>query len=244
MSKRVIEFTCGDPKSNQQTASKVECSITINNNDQEKKGRRGSTFRGVNGAEVFDSEYVAEDDIEMPQEAVGIKQQPSISSFNSRVQMPVKPVQRSVPASAERFVMVSRQPIITADEIDANTEFHRKLNEVLINMLTEKDMVLISNIVDRTGKIILTAEDFCAVIAAMLSSGDNVLEPEDISISLQEEITAKCFKVSISPFKRVTSIKIDKQDFHTVQNEAYNVLRDVYKISTDLVYVPVIPQGK
>lgn len=244
MSKRIIEFTCGDPKSNQQTASKVECSITINNNDEKKKStRRGSTFRGVNGAETFDSEYIHDEsveDIETP--PATIKQQPSISSFNSRVQLPVKQVQRSVPASAERFVMVSRQPVITADEIDANGEFHRKLNEVFIKMLTEKDMQLISNIVDRTGKIILTAEDFCEVIAAMLSTADNTVESDSVSITLQEEITAKCFKVSISPFKHVTSIKIDKQDFHTVQNEAYNVLRDIYKISTDVVYVPVIKQ--
>jgi hypothetical protein len=240
MSKRIIEFTCGDPKSNQQTASKVECSITINNNDKDKKAKRGSVFRGINGAEVFDSEYVAEtEEIEVVDEQP-IKQQPSITAFNSRVNVPVKQMQRAVPPSTERFVMVSRQPVITADEIEANVEFHKKLNEILIKMLTEHDMQLIANIVDRTGKIILGANDFCEVVAAMLSTVDNPLEAGDINITLQEEITAKCFKVSVSPFKHVTGIKINKQDFHTVQNEAYNVLRDVYKISTDIVYVPVI----
>jgi hypothetical protein len=242
MSKRIIEFTCGDPKSNQQTASKVECSITINNNDKEKKQKRGSVFRGINGAEVFDSEYVVEEDVETNSVVSEPMSQPTMTAFNSRVNVPVKPIQRAIPASTERFVMVSRQPIITADEIEANVEFHKKLNDVLIKMMTERDGQLLTNLVDRSGKIILGAEDFCDIVAAMLSTVDNQMTSDDISITLQEDINVKCFKIRISPFKHITSIKIDKQDFHTIQNEAFNVLRDVYKISTDIAYVPVLKQ--
>lgn len=236
MTKRLIEFNCGDPKSNQQTASKVDCQITINNSQISKKDKPKKTNNPnvnlVNDVEVFNSDL--SEDVET-QEAV---ENPSCNEeFNTKVNIPVKSKKRSLPSSTERFVMVSRQPIVTFEEIENNIEFHKKRAEILTNALCLDNKKLAANLIDTSGKVIISAQEFCELVAVMLSNEEVQIKPSDISLTLQEEIVSSCLKVHISPFKRITSIKINNQDFHNVQNEAYNTLTDTYKISVDTVYV-------
>lgn len=243
MSKRLIEFNCGDPKSNQQTASKVDCQITINNSQISKKGKSkkqaSRDVKIVDDVEVFESEL-----------SENIENQPVIEKtshneeFNTKVNIPVKAKLRSVPSSTERFVMVSRQPIVTSEEIDNNIEFHKKRAEVLTNALCLNNKKLIANLIDGSGKVIISAQEFCELVAIMLSNEESQVNPSDISLTLQEEITSSCLKVNISPFKGISSIKINNQDFHNVQNEAYNTLTDVYKISVNTVYVVPFEEEK
>ena len=241
MSKRLIEFNCGDPKSNQQTASKVDCQITINNSQISPRGdksKRQSTrdVKIVNGVEVFDSDVT--EDVEDVESQTSVTEKSSYNEeFNTKVSVPVKSMKRSLPSSTERFVMVSRQPIVTAEEIEHNIEFHKKRADILTNALCMDDKKLSANLIDRSGKVIISAQELCELIAIMLSSEELQVNPSDISLTLQEEIISSCLKVHISPFKRVSSIKINNQDFHNVQNEAYNTLTDTYKISVDTVYV-------
>lgn len=236
MSKRLIEFNCGDPKSNQQTASKVDCQITINNSQISKKGKpKKQTTREVkivDGVEVFDSE-LSEDTETQPV----VEKSSHNEEFNTKVNVPIKATLRSIPASTERFVMVSRQPIVTSEEIDNNIEFHKKRAEILTNALCLNDKKLSANLIDRSGKVIISAQEFCELVAIMLSNEESQVNPSDINLTLQEEIISSCLKVNVSPFKRIASIKINNQDFHNVQNEAYNTLTDTYKISVDTVYV-------
>lgn len=239
MSKRLIEFNCGDPKSNQQTASKVDCQITINNSQVSRKSRpKKQTTRDVkiiDGVEVFDSDLseVSEDTDNQQH----VDKNTSKDEFNTKVNIPVKAKMRSIPSSTERFVMVSRQPIVTSEEIYNNIEFHKKRAEILTNALCLDDKKLSANLIDRSGKVIISAQEFCELVATMLSNEESQVNPSDISLTLQEEIISSCLKVNISPFKRIGSIKINNQDFHNVQNEAYNTLTGVYKISVDTVYV-------
>ena len=239
MSKRLIEFSCGDPKSNQQTASKVDCQITINNSQISKKDKpKNQTTRDVkivNGVEVFDSELSELSEDTGAQST--IEKSSRNEEFNTKVNIPVKAKKRSLPSSTERFVMVSRQPIVTSEEIENNIEFHKKRAEILTNTLCIDDKKLLANLIDRSGKVIIAAQEFCELVAVMLSNEELQINPSDINLTLQEEITASCLKVQISPFKQITSIKINNQDFHNVQNEAYNTLTDTYKISVNTVYV-------
>ena len=240
MSKRLIEFNCGDPKSNQQTASKVDCQITINNSqvtrkDPDRKRKQSpASPRDISisnsGVEIFDSDVT--DDAETAQ-TKEVEQE----EFNTKVNVPVKPKLRSIPSSTERFVMVSRQPIVTSEEIENNLEFHKRRAEILTSALCLDDKKLLVNLLDNSGKVIISGQEFCELVALMLSNEQSQLNPSDVNLTLQETYLTSCLKVEISPFKKIVSIKINNQDFHNAQNEAYNMLTDTYKISTDTVYV-------
>ena len=246
MSKRLIEFNCGDPKSNQQTASKVDCQITINNTNtnpntsadsQRRKSKNMSRdIKLTGGVEVFNSEDNLTDDVET-QSTDRSSITMSEKDFEAKVNVPVNVRKRSLPTSAERFVMVSRQPIITTEEIENNIEFHKKRAEILTNALCMDDKKLLANLIDNSGKVIISAQEFCELVSIMLSNDDYQVNASDIAITFQEELITSCFKVHVTPYKHITAIKINNQDFHNVQNEAYNALTDKYKISVEQVYV-------
>lgn len=222
---RLIEFNVGDPKNNQQTASKVDCKIIINNENVPRKNNANDDF-GV-GVETFEA-----DDTEPKSRNVNIVNS-SENSTMSKLNIPVKCTHRSVPSSVSRYVMVSRQPVVTAEEIDNNIEFHKKLNDILIRRVTEKVNFkhLISELLDNNERIILKGADLCALISVLLSNDEFQVLDTDINITYHTDTFVSCFKSVELPFKTIDSIKINNQDFKSVQNEAYNVLTDVYKIS-------------
>lgn len=244
MSKRLIEFNCGDPKSNLQTASKVDCKITINNvpnegrNKNKPQRKSSNNVKLTEGIEVFNNDE--SDEIEPT--PLNDTRSSDVDEFNAKVNVPVKTKIRAIPSSTERYVMVSKQPIVTTEEIENNIEFHKKRADILTHALCLDDKKLMANLIDTTGKVIVSGQDFCELVALMLSSDDVQVNPSDINLTLQEEVISTCLKVHVSPFKRITSIKINNQDFHNIQNEAYNALTDIYKISVDTVYViPLTP---
>lgn len=220
MTKRLIEFNVGDPKSNQQTASRVDCVITINN--AERDNASASTQASTQASTPT------------PTLTREIESEPDIY-FDPRVNISLTPKSRAIPASstAERFIVVSRQPTVTAEEIENNIEFIKKLNTILTNTLTNDNRKLVANMIDTTGKVILSGQDLCELIALMLS-----VESSQINITYSEPpIISSCTKIKIIPFKEILNIKIDNQDFRSVQNEAYNILTDTYKISLSTVYI-------
>lgn len=267
MSRRLIEFNVGDTKSNQQTASKLDCTITINNNNEqietpETKARVKSgniQNQGFESKECkvsaplrsIEHESLHEEELKagLENSKLTLNRPDSLDfdaepptcvdiTFNPKVNVAVNAKTRSVPSSAERFIVVSRQPVITAEEIDNNIEFIKKLNSILTSTLIDDNKKLLANILDDTGKIILSGQDLCELISVMLSTDEMEITPSQINISYQENIISSCLKIKISPFKGIINIKVDNQDFHNVQNEAYNVLTDKYKISLTSVYVP------
>ena len=223
---RLIEFNVGDPKSNQQTASKIDCSITINNvsdkyyRNEEDEVTFTPKARGVeiNGIETFE-----ESPIEVK---TNVKN-------NSNDSAAVKVKENK---SQSRYVVTSRQTVVTSDEIDVNIDFIKKLLKILTDMLINDDKKLLSNVLDQTNKIILTGSDLCELISTLLSTSNNI-KPTDVCLTYKDNIINSCFRTKIIPFKDITSIKINNQDFQTVQNEAYNVLTDVYNISLNRVYI-------
>ena len=228
---RLIEFNVGDPKSNQQTASKIDCSITINNvSDKYYRNNNSTNFKGneedeltftpkargveINGIETFE---------ESPIEVKTNVKNNSVENNNTN-------------KSQSRYVVTSRQTVVTSDEIDVNIDFIKKLLKILTDMFINDDKKLLSNVLDQTNKIILTGSDLCELISSLLSSS-NVIKPTDVCLTYKDNIINSCFRTKIIPFKDITSIKINNQDFQTVQNEAYNTLTDVYNISLNRVYI-------
>lgn len=235
---RLIEFNVGDPKSNQQTASKIDCSITINNvsdkyyrNEEDEvtftpKTNDGAVVktRGVeiNGIETFEESTTTPIEVK-----TNVK-----NNSNDSITVSTKGKQKS----QSRYVVTSRQTVVTSDEIDVNIDFIKKLLKILTDMLINDDKKLLSNVLDQTNKIILTGSDLCELISTLLSTS-NVIKPTDVCLTYKDNIINSCFRTKIIPFKDITSIKINNQDFQTVQNEAYNVLTDVYNISLNRVYI-------
>lgn len=227
---RLIEFNVGDPKSNQQTASKVDCSITINN-------KLTSPLPECKGDKVHEGNPESPPGSLSPQgkEDVILNERniEVFEVFDPRVNISVRPKTRSVPSSTERFLVVSRQPVITSEEIENNIDFLKKLNTILTNTLTCENRKLVANMIDSSGKVILTGQDLCEIIAEMLN-----IDAKQVNISYVEgQIESSCFRIKILPFKEILNIKIDNQDFRSSQNEAYNVLTDTYKISLNTVYI-------
>lgn len=248
---RVIEFNVGDPKSNQQTASKVDCKIIINNKNS-TPSHSSDTNRDENRVLSFAKEITQElepngtknDNLGVGVETFNTESEPksrnpsgSTSKLNvsqsSKLRLPVKCTHRSVPSTVSRYVMVSRQPVVTAEEIDNNIDFHKKLNDILIRRLTEKINLkhFISELLDNNERIILKGPDLCALISVLLSNDELVVLDTDINITYHTDTFVSCFKAVELPYKTIDNIKINNQDFKSVQNEAYNVLTDVYKIS-------------
>lgn len=244
---RLIEFNVGDPKSNQQTASKVDCKIIINNKNSplaSAPSHSSDTNRDVGvGVEAFDAQArsgrtesppQSEEKADVTARSLEIhEKQKSENSTMSKLNVPVKCTHRSVPSTVSRYVMVSRQPVVTAEEIDNNIDFHKKLNDILIRRVTEKINLkqVLSELLDENERIILKGPDLCGLISVLLSNDELVVLDTDINITYHTDTFVSCFKAVELPYKTIDNIKINNQDFKSVQNEAYNVLTDVYKIS-------------
>ena len=137
---------------------------------------------------------------------------------------------------AERSAAASILPAVTSRDIEANTEFHRKHAEILTNIVCADNKQLLSNLFDSSGKVIVSAQDFCELVALMISNENTKVNPSDIILTLREDFISSCLKIKISPYKKIVSIRINNQDLQDAQREAYNMLTNTYKISTETVY--------
>lgn len=137
---------------------------------------------------------------------------------------------------AERSAAASILPAVTSSDIEANTEFHRKRAEILTNIVCVDNKKLLSNLFDSSGKVIISAQDFCELVALMVSNDNTKVNPSDIVLTLREDFISSCLKIKISPYKKIVSIRINNQDLQDAQREAYNMLTNTYKISTETVY--------
>lgn len=227
---KFVEFKGGDTKSNQQTSSHLNCSVTINNSVEKIKDDDEETVTPKNNVRTRSTTFKDEDN----------EDNEYVKYLKPRVKVPIRHMTRSVPQNVERYVMVSKQPIITAEHIYDNIEIYKKLVEILTSTLTSNDKKLIANIIDTTDKIILSASELCELIALTLTTDEYEVKAADVIISYHDDIITSCCKVHISPFKHILSIKINNQDFKTFQNEAYNVLTDIFKISLNTVYIPFL----
>lgn len=227
---KFVEFKGGDTKSNQQTSSNLNCSVTINNAIETIKDDDEETVKPRTRSTTFKDEDNEDNNI----------YHQDVKYLKPRVKVPIRHMTRSVPQNVERYVMVSKQPIITAEHIHDNIEIYKKLVEILTSTLTSNDKKLIANIIDTTDKIILSASELCELIALTLTTDEYEVKASDVIISYHDDIITSCCKVHISPFKHILSIKINNQDFKTFQNEAYNVLTDTFKISLNTVYIPFL----
>lgn len=126
---------------------------------------------------------------------------------------------------------------IKREEVLNNIEVKDTLLNILTKMLTENDHQLIANILDQSGKIILSSNDFTLLVSKILSIKGEIVRQHEIKINYKEDVTTSCFKRIISPFKYIISVTYKDKDLHMDELEVYNTLLYDFNISTKRVYI-------
>ena len=245
MSKRVVELTCGDPKSNQQTASKVECVVNINNH-----GPRTSVERGVKVTDAAPDTYIAD---ECDVEVADAEKPPKKVSREAAVKGPISSLYvrreilgetRDIPAAAEGYIQTASRPTITESEILSSIAVKDVLLRGFANILTTNDVALAAQIVNASQcndrKITLMLPDLKALIGSIIRLVDPEFEDKDVRIrTVVNDIDVGCCgmskKVIVNPFNVIDSISVGNQDLKIHQFEAYNVIEE--KLGVSLLHV-------
>ena len=92
------------------------------------------------------------------------------------------------------------------------------------NILKSNNPKLIANLVDQSGKVILSASDLITAIALILGINDS-----SVKISY-EDPEAGCL-AKVNPIKKISSIKANGYDFQLAFNREYNTLTDDFGVS-------------
>lgn len=194
--RNILEFNVGDTKTNQQTASKVDCKITINNR----------TWKAP--------------DIELK----------DISDSDNNIQSrDINLSDNSMNNSAERYSLLAKTKPILREDLINNHEFKDTIIEIYKEILSKNDKELLANLLDLSGKIIISSDQLVELVAVAMN-----LKKTDIHLKLQENILSSCCKVKVIPFKNVLSITAGTIDLKLHQYEVYSVINEY--VSVDIVY--------
>lgn len=226
---KTIEFSVGDSKSNQQTASKVDCSIVINNHNRKDSKSDDSSLCEI---------------VENAEESQLQNTQPDIRARNvnktSGLQINVPLAQSRLVEQqhyANRYLVTSRVASILREEILQSHEVKNKLLEIFQTMLINNNKQLLANILDQSNHIILDGNSLAELIITILNlGGENAFETSDVKITYNENVLSSCFKIQISPFKRILKIMVGDQDLELHQHEVYTTIINDFKVSLDTVY--------
>lgn len=92
------------------------------------------------------------------------------------------------------------------------------------HILKSNNPKLIANLVDQSGKVILSGDDLAIAVSLTLGIDVNL-----VKISY-EDPEASCLG-KVSPIKRITAIKVNGYDFNLAYNKQYNTLSDEFGVS-------------
>ena len=92
------------------------------------------------------------------------------------------------------------------------------------NILKSNNPKLIANLIDQSGKVILSASDLITAIALILGINES-----SVKISY-EDPEAGCL-AKVNPIKKISSIKANGYDFQLAFNKEYNTLTDDFGVS-------------
>ena len=233
---KTIEFSVGDSKSNQQTASKVDCSIIINNHNRKESKSDDSSL-----CEIVENVEESKSPSQNTQPETHASRNIS-SNINktSGLQINVPLAQSRLVEQqhyANRYLVTSRVASILREEILQSHEVKNKLLEIFQTMLINNNKQLLANILDQSNHIILDGNSLAELIITILNlGGENAFETSDVKITYNENVLSSCFKIQISPFKRILKIMVGDQDLELHQHEVYTTIINDFKISLDTVY--------
>ena len=135
-------------------------------------------------------------------------------------------INNSDPVVKSRSVPETVLPVYPApeDESSENVELYKHLAVSFSNILKTNNLKLIANLIDQSGKVVLSASELVTAISLIL-----ILNERDIRISYEDPDSTCLSKVS--PIKTITSIKVNGYDFNLAYNRQYNELSDVFGVS-------------
>ncbi len=113
-----------------------------------------------------------------------------------------------------------------------NTALFKHLAVSFSNILKNNNTKLIANIIDQSGKVIISGDDLAVAIS--LSLGVDV---SSVKISF-EDPEANCLG-KVNPIKKITSIKINGYDFNLAYNKQFNTLTDEFGVSLTKVLIGI-----
>ena len=123
------------------------------------------------------------------------------------------------------------------DRLNQELEFYKLLSSILSSILKDNNPKLIINLIDTSGKIIITGEQLIELIAIKTRNDKN-----NVNIQYKDEEPGCLSKVN--PIKNISNIKINNDTFSLKYNADYNIIRDDFNISLDKVIInPAITYG-
>ena len=126
------------------------------------------------------------------------------------------------------------QPQFVEREVNVdinNDSLYKHLAVTFSEILKSNNVKLIANVLDSTGKVIISANDLVQAIALVLE-----IDINNVKLSY-EDPEPGCSCKNISPIKTIVSIKINGLDFQSQYNKEYNVLMDEFNISLEKVII-------
>ena len=165
-----------------------------------------------------------------------------VESADIQVVYPTLSQTTTTTSTSVRYVITSRIPTVTYEEITQSLVVMNKIVETFREILTDNDKQLITNILDTSKKVILTKDQLISLLVTVLSinSGGVEVTSDDVTIKYSEDVISSCLKISVSPFKNIVSIKVFEQELGQVQPDIYSALASTFKISLETFYQSVI----
>ena len=116
------------------------------------------------------------------------------------------------------------------DRLNQELEFYKLLSSILSSILKDNNPKLIINLIDTSGKIIISGEQLIDLIAVKTGVNKN-----NVNIQYKDEEPGCLTKVS--PIKNISNIKINNENFNLKYNADYNIIKDDFNISFEKVII-------
>ena len=116
------------------------------------------------------------------------------------------------------------------DRLNQELEFYKLLSSILSSILKDNNPKLIINLIDTSGKIIISGEQLIDLIAVKTGVNKN-----NVNIQYKDEEPGCLTKVS--PIKNISNIKINNENFNLKYNADYNIIKDDFNISLEKVII-------
>ena len=196
----------------------------------------------INGKDSFETRQKNDSVKISPQSSQGsinreIKNNTSLGESNLETESsPMRFIEPN-PYGKDEFGLEGQYPSTTPSRIISQYipkpcyDFEEQYKNYLIQLVTCEDLKLVANLIDRSGKVIMTLPELVRFIA--LYGG---FPESEVSISLEPIEEVGCFrKKAAFRYRTVKTIKIVQRDFKLLYNNLYNELIDNEKICLETI---------